>query len=104
MKNTWRFWIDRNGGTVKSAYYEFRSFKIYWAYYCSLYSLESKLNNLEIQFEQCKQNPSIIKILFGNSKTLKDIENMINDLKEQIKINKYETSKHSICKKLNIFF
>jgi len=31
-KNTWRYWINESGDGFGGRYYEFKSFKVYWAY------------------------------------------------------------------------
>jgi hypothetical protein len=32
MKPTWRYWVNKEGGNFTGKYYEFKCFKVYWAY------------------------------------------------------------------------
>jgi len=81
-KKTWRFWIMTNDD-VDGRYYLFRSFKVYWAYYNWLYSKERQLEKVKSDYEKCKKDMGLIKILFGTSMSLKSIEKIIDKLSNE---------------------
>jgi hypothetical protein len=73
-----------SNGIREGGYHIFRSFKIYWAYYCWLYSEENKLKKLKDDYILCKKTPHITKMIFGKDIDLTEIKKMIEDLQNKI--------------------
>lgn len=78
MKNTWRH-------SVNDKYYTFRSYKVYNAFYCLKHDDRAMLRINKERYAICLENPSLMKMFFGQFDTLNIVRDRITAKELELK-------------------